>query len=91
MLALAVVHHLCLARNVPLLECLRRLVRLAPRGIIEFVPKDDPMVQQLLQFREDIFPEYTQEQFLARLGSIAQITQTATVSTSGRVLVEFSR
>ena len=31
--------------------------------IIEFVPKSDSQVQRLLSTREDIFPDYTRDQF----------------------------
>jgi len=91
LLALALLHHLCIARNVPLAACLRWLVGLAPCGVIEFVPKDDPMVQVLLRFRKDIFPDYTRDRFLATLSSIAHIGRKAAVSATGRLLVEFFR
>jgi len=57
-LALAFVHHLVIGCNIPLAEVVKWLVGLAPRGVIEFVPKSDPMVQQLFAFREDIFSDY---------------------------------
>jgi hypothetical protein len=69
--------------------CLKR--DLAPRGVIEFVPKSDPMVQKLLRFREDIFPDYTREFFLARVARKAEAVKTATVSSSGRLLVWYER
>ena len=42
LLALALVHHLVIARNIPLQEVINWLVGLAPHGVIEFVPKQDP-------------------------------------------------
>jgi len=62
-LALAFIHHLAIARNVPLDQLLNWLIDLAHFGVIEFVPKTDPMVQKLLCFREDIFPNYTEKNF----------------------------
>jgi hypothetical protein len=67
-LALAVVHHLALGRNLPLPMIADFLASLAPHLIIEFVPKTDPNAQRLLAFREDIFPAYTQEGFEAAFG-----------------------
>jgi hypothetical protein len=52
-LALAVVHHLAIGKNAPLGGVVDWLVSMAPTGIIEFVQKSDPMVQALLQLREE--------------------------------------
>ena len=90
-LALAFVHHLAIARNIPFDQVLDSIIDLAPRGVIEFVPKSDPMVQKLLRFREDIFPDYTREFFLARVARKAEAVKTATVSSSGRLLVWYER
>jgi ribosomal protein L11 methylase PrmA len=90
-LALALVHHLTIARNIPLEQVVTWLVGLAPRGVIEFVPKHDPMVQELLRLREDIFPEYTREQFLTLLREKADIIKMEPVLTSDRLLVWFQR
>jgi ribosomal protein L11 methylase PrmA len=90
-LALAVIHHLAISRNVPLDQLLDWITRLAPRGVIEFVPKSDPMVQSLLRYREDIFPDYTKETFLNYLDRSAKITNTEIVSSTGRLLVAYTR
>jgi ribosomal protein L11 methylase PrmA len=90
-LALAFVHHLAIARNIPLDQVLDSIIDLAPRGVIEFVPKGDPMVQRLLRLREDIFPDYTREFFLTRIARKAEAVRTATVSSSGRLLVWYER
>jgi ribosomal protein L11 methylase PrmA len=90
-LALAFVHHLAIARNIPLDQLLDWIIDLAPAGIIEFVPKSDPMVQSLLRHREDIFPDYSQEAFLTQMERKASIVSTAVVSASGRLLVSYKR
>ena len=56
-LALAVVHHLAIGRNIPLAAVIDSIVSLAPRGVIEFVPKSDPMVVAMLSTRQDIFAD----------------------------------
>jgi ribosomal protein L11 methylase PrmA len=91
LLALALIHHLVIARNIPLHEVVNWLVSLAPQGVIEFVPKQDPMVQELLRLRKDIFPEYTYENFFAFLNEKAIIIKTETKLSSGRVLMWFER
>ena len=62
-LALALIHHLCITNNVPLPGAASYLAAMARHLIIEFVPKEDDMVQFLLQSREDIFADYTKEGF----------------------------
>lgn len=90
-LALAFVHHLVIGRNIPLKSVIDWLVRLAPRGIIEFVPKQDPMVQRLLALREDIFPDYTDEHFFECLSANTKLISSITVTDTGRKLVWFER
>ena len=64
-LALALVHHLAIGANVPLSMIAALFARIAPSAIVEFVPKEDAMVQRLLASRRDIFPDYTIEGFRA--------------------------
>ena len=90
-IALAVVHHLAIGRNIPLEEVVDWLVGLSPSGVIEFVPKNDAMVQELLRLREDIFYDYNEGYFLKSLESRARVTRAETVSVSGRRLVCFER
>ena len=42
MIALAIVHHLAIARNIPLASTVEWLMSLAPRGVIEFAPEAGP-------------------------------------------------
>lgn len=90
-LALAFIHHLAIARNVPLPRVIDWVVDLAPSGLIEFVPKHDPMARQLLLLREDIFDGYTEERFLECLRQRARIVKVMTVTSTGRRVVWFSR
>ena len=63
MLALAMLHHIVISGNIPLKRAVSYLTNLAPRGVIEWVPKSDPMVQTLLRNREDIFDTYSENMF----------------------------
>jgi SAM-dependent methyltransferase len=64
-LALALVHHLAIANNVPLPAVAASFARMARWLVIEFVPKPDSQVQRMLSTREDVFPHYTREGFEA--------------------------
>ncbi|MGI9424416.1 MAG: class I SAM-dependent methyltransferase, partial [Hyphomicrobiaceae bacterium] len=84
-LALAVVHHLAIGRNIPLQGVIEWLVSLAPRGIIEFVPIDDPMVTQMLMFRDVVFADYDEVKFRSYLGHVARIVEEHRFSDNGRL------
>jgi SAM-dependent methyltransferase len=60
-LALALVHHLAIANNVPLGSIAESFAKIGSYLLIEFVPKEDSQVKRLLRTREDIFDQYTLE------------------------------
>ena len=62
-MALALIHHLRITANVPLTHLARFFARLGPMLLIEFVPKEDPMVQRLLSQRRDTFHDYDARTF----------------------------
>ena len=66
-------------------------VDLAPHGIIEFVPKSDPMVRQMLQHRDDVFLDYDEANFRAYLGARAETTAEHRFAENGRVLISYTR
>jgi ribosomal protein L11 methylase PrmA len=91
MMALAFEHHLALGRNVPLEEVVDFLVALAPRGLIEFVPKADPTVRRMLALKGDIFPDYDEASFRRALEARARVVAADPVSTTGRTLYRYER
>jgi ribosomal protein L11 methylase PrmA len=91
LLALAVVHHLAIGRNVPLDEVVRWMVGLAPGGVIEFVQKSDSTVRQMLSLREDVFPDYSEDVFRDHLAACARIVEEQRISEEGRVLFRYDR
>lgn len=90
-LALALVHHLAISNNLPLDRLAAVLARLAPDLIIEFVPKEDPRVQQLLASRLDIFPEYNRSGFERAFGHWFEIAASEPLEGSHRVLYHMVR
>lgn len=64
-LALALIHHLAIANNVPLPYISEMFASLGRWLVIEFVPKSDVQVAHMLKRREDIFPNYDVEAFLS--------------------------
>jgi SAM-dependent methyltransferase len=63
-MALALIHHLCISNNLPFTYLAEFFATHCQYLIIEWVPKSDEKVQRLLQNREDIFPNYDETHFL---------------------------
>jgi hypothetical protein len=90
-LALALIHHLAISNNLPFGKIADFLARVGKSLIIEFVPKRDQQVQRLLASREDIFTEYTQQEFEAALGQHFEIVDSAELPDSDRTLYLMTR
>jgi ribosomal protein L11 methylase PrmA len=91
LLALALLHHLVIRHNIPMSDALDWMLGFAPTGVIEFVPKSDPMVRRLLALREDIFPDYQREEFLALIARKARIVRQTDLAPQGRTLIWYGR
>jgi hypothetical protein len=90
-LALAVIHHLAISNNVPLLQLANFFAAHCKWLVIEFVPKPDSQVQKLLTSREDIFPNYTREGFESAFSACFAIRKSESVRDSERVLYLMER
>jgi hypothetical protein len=91
LLALALVHHLAIGNNVPLSGVARLFARIAPRAIVEFVPKEDPMTRRLLAARRDIFEQYTIDGFREAFGGPFRIAREVPVADSPRTIFLLER
>lgn len=85
-LALALVHHLAIAVNIPLGFIAKWLSEMGSYLIIEFVPKSDEKVKQLLKNREDIFDEYAAKEFENIFSQYFKIITFKTVGNTDRVI-----
>ena len=92
-LALAVIHHLAIGRNVPLADVVDWLVGFlsiaGPGGrlVVEFVHPDDPMAQRLLANKPaGLFPEYNREEFERLLGRRCRVTRREELPSGTRTL-----
>ena len=91
MIALAFEHHLAIAKNIPLKDLIEWFISIAPKGLIEFVPKEDETVKIMLKFRKDIFPDYTEENFQNLLLKKAKIIQIHEIKNSFRKIYEYEK
>ncbi len=81
----ALIHHICIAKNIPLAYFVSSLAAMGRYIITEFVPKSDSNVQLMLKNREDIFDNYTQAHFEAEVNTRCRIMQQHQLN-NGRIL-----
>ena len=91
LIALAFEHHLTIAKNIPLNDMINWLLSIARVGLIEFIPKNDPTIQIMLALKGDIFPDYTEENFVKFLSSKALILNVNKIGDSGRKVYEYRK
>jgi hypothetical protein len=86
-MALAVIHHICITRNVPMPFAAKLFSQITSSyAIVEFVPKTDEKVKVLLQNREDIFSGYTEDNFIDCFRKYFSLINSHTCKSSGRKL-----
>ncbi len=67
------------------------LTSLAPRGVVEFVPRSDPTIQRMLALREDVFADYSERTFVAVRSRLGRIARSEIISATGRRLFAYDR
>jgi hypothetical protein len=85
-LALALVHHLAIGKNIPFGHIVRLVRSFGPWLLIEFIPKEDEKIATMLRDKKDIYEDYTQEAFLAAFSKEYNIVAQEEVSNSKRIL-----
>jgi hypothetical protein len=86
-LALALVHHLCIGANVPVTEVVDWFASLEAALVIEFPTRGDPMVRKLLApKREGLHPDYEIDFFERRLGEAFDVERSERLQSGTRVL-----
>ena len=88
-IALALIHHLVIAKNIPLEQAVKWLVSFSPIGLIEFVPKEDPTSQIMLSLKGDIFPDYNEKKFEEILSTYKKIKKISKITNSDRKIYEY--
>lgn len=90
-LALALIHHLCIGNNVSLDMCARLFADLGENLILEFVPKEDSQVQRMLATREDIFPEYNIDNAIKSFSKYFTFIEMQKIEGTARSMILFSK
>jgi hypothetical protein len=89
--ALALVHHLVIGKNISLPVLAGYFNDIAPELIIEFVPKEDEKVQQMLKTRPDTFIDYDPAHFEHYFAKYFTIIEKKTVVGTSRTLYRMKR
>jgi len=90
-LALALIHHVTIAANVPVAEFVDWLAELDTSLVIEFPTREDPMVKKLMAPKRDgLHPDYERESFEAVLSGAFDVERRERLE-SGTRLLYFAR
>lgn len=85
-LALALIHHLALGRNIPFEKIAQMFATTCNYLIIEFVPGGDEMVKLMTIHKTELLQLYTEENFVKAFQQVFRILDKSEISTSGRTL-----
>jgi hypothetical protein len=85
-LALALVHHLAISNNIPFHKMATFFWQICSNLVVEFVPRDDPMVEKLLSSRKDTPLEYSQRAFESGFSANFRILSSYDIGNSRRKL-----
>lgn len=90
-LALALIHHLAIGKNIPLEKISDFFSRITSYLIIEFVPKEDEKVKLILENKKDIYDNYSEAAFEKEFKNYFEIKRKKTIGNSNRILYLMKR
>ena len=85
-LALALIHHVVIGGNIPMVEFVEWLKGLGGDLVIEFVTRKDPMVVTLLRNKEDHYADYNEDVFERELGARFRIAKRQPLGSGTRIM-----
>ncbi|QNA45499.1 SAM-dependent methyltransferase [Lacibacter sediminis] len=90
-MALALIHHLAIAKNITFEQLAAFLASVCKVLIIEFVPKSDPKVAVMLQWRKDIFNNYDEETFEEAFAKLFELEKKMNAQGSERTMYVYRK
>ncbi len=86
-IGLALMHHLCLTMNISINQLAEMFAQFTTKfAMIEFIPKEDEKVVQLLKNRKDIFSDYNEANFIGIFSIYFDLLKVEQLSGSKRKL-----
>ena len=90
-LALALIHHLAIGKNIPFDMIADFFTRITKNLIIEFIPKQDEKIQLMLKTKKDIYTDYTESNFLNSFERYYSVSGRQVIGETGRVIFLMNR
>ena len=90
-LALALVHHLSIGKNIPFGKIAELLKTITDYLVIEFVPKEDEKVKRMLTQKRDIYYNYNEGNFTQEFEKHFSIEKQQEIGGSGRILYQMRK
>lgn len=90
-LGLALMHHLCIGKNLPFTKLAAFLATHGRQLLIEYIPKDDPKVVELLRNRQDIFYAYDRYHFEKAFDEYFRLEKATPIGGTRRLLYKMTR
>ena len=90
-LALALIHHLAIGKNIPFKIIADLFNRLAKNVIVEFIPKEDEKSQLLLEQKNDIYRDYNEISFIKTFEKYFSVVDRQMIPGSDRTLFLMKR
>lgn len=85
-LALALIHHLSIGKNIPFESIAKMFSNLGAYLIIEFVPKEDEKIQLMLKQKNDVYHWYNEDNFLKAFSERYEIIDSVKLESAERIL-----
>ncbi|MGZ5190968.1 MAG: hypothetical protein ACXWCZ_08085 [Flavisolibacter sp.] len=85
-LALALIHHLAIGKNIPFDKIAELFSAAGKYLIVEFIPKTDEKIQIMLQQKRDVYQWYSLENFLTTFSQYYRIMKSVEAGSSKRIL-----
>ena len=83
-MALALIHHLRITFGIPLSKQFELFSEISEYLIIEFIDKNDSQIIKLLQNREDVFDDFTEDSFIKIASENFEILENSSIKDSKR-------
>ena len=85
-LSLALIHHMVISANIPLREFIQWLAGFKAALVIEFITRDDPMVQTLLRHKDDHYADYETAYFEQCVSAAFTVIERQPLASGTRIL-----
>ena len=90
-LALALIHHLVIGKNIPFEKTAQLFEQTGANLIIEFIPKQDDKIQLMLKTKKDIYTQYNEENFISAYEKYFAVIDRKEINGTTRVLFLMKR